>query len=189
LGIFFSLVSFGEWVRWDDKTFGYRSLHGAVQAAREDYLHEREQLEVRGRALFQRRVVDLREGFERIGYRVASLRNDIEQKDLLIRRAGNFFHFCVSTCNTMLQVYRDLNRHHRATPPPPYFQTVWEHPEPELLYADLTLDRARLAEQLPAWMALSTLRQDITRQLEATSAAFLDRTRALRDEDQGVPHA
>jgi hypothetical protein len=185
LGIAFSLVAFADGLRWDDPTPGYSRLERRVREARADWLHERAQLDVEGRARLVRRLDELQQGAERVRHRVEVLRNDAEQKRLLVTRAQNFFRYAVESCNTMLRVYRDLNRQYRTTPPPDYFQREWSHAEPEPVHEDPAADRLRVEAQETAWRELAERREQIARALEAAQRAFDARSRALRDEDEG----
>src|SRR5207244_11587242 len=156
LGIMFSAVSFTEGIGWDDATLGYRRLCERLEDARMDVLHERCQWDTDARECFTRRVAELHDRAERVHYRVEALRNDVEQKRLLRAKAQNFFRYAVESCNTMMRIYRDLNRHHRKTPPPAYFQQPWKHPEPRLVDFDLGIDEVRIDTQ-------EALRRDLDR--------------------------
>jgi hypothetical protein len=187
LGIAFSLIAFADGLRWDDPTPGYARLERRVREARADWQHERSRLDVEGRALLARRLDELQQGSERVRHRVVVLRNDAEQKRLLVARAHNFFRYAVESGNTMLRVYRDLNRQHRTTPPPAYFQQTWSHPEAEPDEAgaaqDASADRLRVEAQEAAWSELAARREAIARALETAHRAFDARSRALREQD------
>jgi hypothetical protein len=194
LGIAFSLIAFADGLRWDDPTPGYGRLDRRVREARADWLHERSRLDVEGRALLARRLDELRTGAERVRQRVEILRNDVEQKRLLLSKTRNFFDYAIKSCNTMLRVYRDLNRQHRTTPPPAYFQQPWSDPEAEPGQAQPALDQgadqARVEAQEAAWRELAARREEIARALEAAHRAFDTRSRALREDDgEGHPAA
>ncbi len=179
LGILFSVLSFADGTRWDDATPGYASLDRRVAEARKDWLHAHGDLEREGDALFQQRRSALLQGADRIRYRVAAVRNDVEQKRLLQAKVRNFFRYAVESCNTMLRIYRDLNRQHRTTAPPAYFQQAWSHPEPELVEVDLAPDERRVKTQEAAWQDLASHREDLLRKLEAVHETFKARTREL----------
>jgi len=175
LGMVFSLAAFFDGIRWDDPNFGYSARWRDVKDAREDYFFEWNDLRQRGRALLNRRRSDLSDLIARVQDRIGALANDVAQKEHLLARAQNFFDYAQSSCNTMLHLYRDLNRQSRTTPPPAYFQSPWLHPDPDLLDADVGPDRAHLKDQRVRARELGEIWGEVETALESRLTGFLSR--------------
>ncbi len=187
IGCVFSVVAMLDGWRWDDPEPGYGRLHRRMRDLRAEYFHSQQSLESESRAQLAARHDELERLSEKVGYSVASLEIDVENKRTLVANARSFFEYSEASANTMLSLYRDLNRQHRKAPPPRYFQQPWSHPLPDVFKGDISSDLEKLERQ-------RRLRRDLDKQHEPTRKGFeealneaLQRVRSLPDPEDELP--
>ncbi|HKK70887.1 MAG TPA: hypothetical protein VKA86_06700 [Candidatus Krumholzibacteria bacterium] len=172
LGLLYSIFAMIDGARYDDAWFGYEDHHRKLLMAEEEYEYSKSALFEQARQLRDEAARNCDLLATKVADVVVNLSNGIERKKTLQRNYEHFMRASEQVCRTLISTYRDENRRHRSTPPPPYFDEPfavrWQVFSPR----EVELDESHLAIQRRNREEAPTIREDMLDQVDRVYDAY-----------------
>ncbi|WP_031434260.1 hypothetical protein [Methylomarinum vadi] len=178
MGLLFSVFALIDGYKRDDPYPGYGKLHRRLRELFDNYEEQRddviEQIETIRRDFLGR----LERMKQAVAMKHTRLVHLVEEKQAFIAEYQHGIANFITCANALIHRYRDINRAHRRTPPPDYFQSDWEPKRTFILrgaHDDIELVNAQqeLFRNFPAYC------QHRANEIEQLYVLFFDKLRQM----------